>query len=58
MYLLAASSADEATTKGWLDEIKSEFPGMDLLFDYLPLAICCHTGEGALAVGCSCRPER
>ena len=30
----------------------------DVLFDYLPLAICCHTGEGALAVGCSCRPKR
>jgi len=58
VYLLAASSADEETTKEWLAEIQAEFPGMDLLFDYLPLAICCHTGEGALAVGCSCRPKR
>ncbi|MBP3617593.1 MAG: DegV family protein [Lachnospiraceae bacterium] len=58
VYLLAASSADEETTKEWLAEIQVEFPGMDLLFDYLPLAICCHTGEGALAVGCSCRPKR
>ena len=57
VYLLAASSADEETTKEWLAEIQAEFPGMDLLFDYLPLAICCHTGEGALAVGCSCRPK-
>ena len=58
VYLLAASSADEETTKAWLEEIRNEFPGMDVLFDYLPLAICCHTGEGALAVGCSCRPKR
>lgn len=57
VYLLAASSANEETTKEWLAEIQSEFPGMDILFDYLPLAICCHTGEGALAVGCSCRPK-
>lgn len=58
VYLLAASSADEETTKEWLKEIESEFPGMEVLFDYLPLAICCHTGEGALGVGCSCRPVR
>lgn len=58
LYLLAASSADEATTEEWLKEIQSEFPGMEVLFDYLPLAICCHTGEGALGVGCSCRPKR
>lgn len=58
VYLLAASSANEETTQEWLAEIRSEFPGMDVLFDYLPLAICCHTGEGALAVGCSCRPKR
>lgn len=58
VYLLAASSADEETTKEWLAEIQSEFPGMEVLFDYLPLAICCHTGEGALGVGCSCRPVR
>lgn len=58
VYLLAASSADAETTEDWLSEIRDEFPGMDVLFDYLPLAICCHTGEGALAVGCSCRPKK
>ncbi len=58
LHLLAASSADEETTKEWLAEIQSEFPGMEVLFDYLPMAICCHTGEGALGVGCSCRPKR
>jgi len=57
VYLLAASSANEETTKDWLEEIRSEFPGMEVLFDYLPMAICCHTGEGALGVGCSCRPK-
>lgn len=58
VYLLAASAASEETTMDWLEEIRNEFPGMEVMFDYLPLAICCHTGEGALAVGCSCRPER
>ncbi|MBQ9767431.1 MAG: DegV family protein [Lachnospiraceae bacterium] len=58
LYLLAASSADEETTKGWIEEIKQNFPGMEVLSDNLSLAICCHTGEGALGVGCSCRPKR
>lgn len=58
VYLLAASSAGEETTKEWIAEIQKEFPGMEILFDYLPLAICCHTGEGALGVGCSCKPRR
>lgn len=58
LYLLAAASADKATTTEWLEEIQAEFPNMDVLFDDLPLAICCHTGKGALAVGCSCKPRR
>lgn len=58
IYLLAASSADEETTRGWIEEIKEYFPGMEVLSDNLSLGICCHTGEGALGVGCSCKPRR
>jgi len=58
IYLMAASSADEATTQEWVDEIKAYFPGMEVLCDNLSLGICCHTGEGALGIGCSCRPKR
>lgn len=58
IYLLAASSADEETTKGWIEEIEAFFPGKKVLCDNLSLGICCHTGEGALGVGCSCRPRR
>lgn len=53
VHLLAASSADEATTAAWLEEIKAYFPGMEVLCDYLSLGISCHTGEGALGIGCS-----
>lgn len=56
IYLLAASSADEETTKGWIEEIKEFFPGMEVLCDNLSLGLSCHTGEGALGVGCSCKP--
>ncbi len=58
VYLLAASSADEETTKGWIAEIQEYFPDMEILCDNLSLGICCHTGEGGLGVGCSCRPRR
>ena len=58
IYLMAASSADEATTQEWVEEIKAYFTGMEVLCDDLSLGICCHTGEGALGIGCSCRPRR
>lgn len=58
IYLMAATSADEETTKEWVEEIKAYFPGMEVLCDYLTLGISCHTGEGALGIGCSCKPRR
>lgn len=58
VYLLAASGADEETTKDWIEEIKATFPGMDVVCDNLSLGLACHTGEGALGVGCSCKPIR
>lgn len=56
--LLAAGSADDEETAAWLEEIRQTFPGMELLYDPLSLGICCHTGEGALGIGCSLRPKR
>ena len=58
IYLMAATSADEQTTQEWVEEIKAAFPGMEVMCDYLTLGISCHTGEGALGIGCSCRPRR
>ncbi len=58
LYLLAATSADEETTQGWLKEIQESFPDMEILCSDLSLGISCHTGEGALGVGCSCKPKR
>lgn len=57
-YLLVATGADEETTNAWIEEVKAAFPGMDVLASNLSLGICCHTGEGALGVGISCRPKR
>jgi len=57
-YLMAASSADEETTKEWVEEIKAYFPGFEVMCDYLSMGISCHTGDGALGIGCSCKPKR
>lgn len=58
VYLLAASSADEKITREWIEEIQASFPDMEILCDKLSLGLSCHTGEGALGIGCSCRPKR
>lgn len=58
VYLLVATSADEATTQEWVAEVQEYFSGMEVLAGNLSLGICCHTGEGALGVGISCRPVR
>ena len=58
LYLLAASSASEEVTAGWVAEIKEAFPDMDVLCDKLSLGVSCHVGYGGLGVGCSCKPPR
>lgn len=58
IHLLAASSADEATTREWVEEIKAYFPDMEVQCDYLSLGISCHIGEGGLGIGCSRKPTR
>ena len=58
IHLLAATSADEETTAKWIEQIKEAFPGKEVLCDPLSLGISCHTGEGALGIGISCRPKR
>lgn len=56
--LMSATSAPEAETREWEEEIRDAFPGMPLLSGALSLGVCCHIGAGGLGIGCSCRPER
>lgn len=58
IYLMAASSADETTTKEWVEEIRAFFHGKEVLCDNLTMGISCHVGEGGLGVGFSCKPGR
>lgn len=56
--LMAASTASPEETEKWVHEIEEAFPGHSVMCDYLSLGVCCHTGAGALGIGCSCRPRR
>ncbi len=56
VHLLAASSASPEKAAAWVEEIKSEFPGMDVMYDDLSLGICCHIGPDGFGIGCSCYP--
>lgn len=58
IHLLIATSADDETTAKWIEQVKAYFPGKEILCDPLSLGICCHTGEGALGIGISCKPKR
>lgn len=57
LHLLAASSGTEEETKEWVKEVEDAFPGMHVMCDYLSLGISCHTGSGALGIGCAVKPE-
>ncbi|MGN0354355.1 MAG: hypothetical protein ACI4EI_04700 [Muricoprocola sp.] len=56
VYLLAASSCSPDVAAGWVEQIKEEFPGMDVLYDNLTCGLACHSGPDGLGIGCACRP--
>ena len=56
--IVAASSADAATTEEWVQEIREFFGGVEVLCDQLSMGLCCHIGPGGLGIGFSCRPAR
>ena len=57
LHLLAATSAGEEETAAWVAEIEAAFPGMKVFCDPLSLGVSCHTGTGALGIGCSVVPD-
>ncbi len=57
IHLMAASSASPETTAEWVAEIGEAFPGMQVFCDDLSMGVSCHTGSGALGIGCAVKPE-
>lgn len=52
-HIFAAYSGDEALGREWQAQVQMRYPGEPVRCDPLSLAICCHTGPGALGVGCA-----
>lgn len=51
-YVLAlAYSGAEAPALQWKKEFEAVMPGYDVKMYRLPISICCHTGDGAMACG-------
>lgn len=57
IHLLAATSANEEETAEWVHEIEEAFPGMKVFCAPLSLGVSCHTGTGALGIGCAVVPD-
>lgn len=46
-----AYTGDPAESKIWLEEIKTTFPGYEIIEGPLSLSVSCHIGAGALGIG-------
>lgn len=51
IYLMSAVSTNKEETEEWVNEIKAEFPGYDVISDDLSLGVCCHTGPNGRGIG-------
>lgn len=56
--VFAAYSGEEEQGRAWLEEVQSAFPHREIQLAALPISICCHVGDGALAVACAKRLGR
>lgn len=52
LWLGTAYSGDRAAGEAWHEAVKEEFPKHKVIGGVLPLSIACHTGPGALGIGC------
>lgn len=51
--VFAAYSGDEAVGKDWQEQMQAHYGERFVRMDPLALNICCHTGPGAIALGCA-----
>lgn len=52
IWLEVAYTKDEAVMEQFVEELKKEFPGFEIVANLLSLSVACHIGPGALAVAC------
>lgn len=52
IWLEVAYTKDKQAMEQFVEELKKEFPGFDIVANPLSLSVACHIGPGALAVAC------
>ena len=52
IWLEIAYTKNTDTAIQFMEELKKEFPGFDIIYNPLSLSVACHIGPGALAVAC------
>lgn len=52
IWLEVAYTKDDAAMKQFVEELRKEFPGFEIVSNPLSLSVACHIGPGALAVAC------
>lgn len=52
IWLEVAYTGNADTAIQFMEELKGEFPGFDMIYNPLSLSVACHIGPGALAVAC------
>lgn len=55
VWLGTAYSGDPKEGEAWRQTVQEHFPDYDVYCGVLPLSISCHTGPGALGIGCMVR---
>lgn len=58
IYLMAASSSTDEVTEDWINQIRENFPGMEVMCDKLSFGLSCHIGPDGLGIGCTCKPSK
>ena len=53
MAVFAAYSGSQSQGLDWLEEVRAAFPNREIRLAALPISICCHVGDGTLAVACA-----
>lgn len=56
--VFAAYSGEEKQGRAWLKEVQAAFPDRKIQLSALPISICCHVGDGTLAVACARRLDQ
>ena len=55
VILQTAYSGDPELGEAWRKKVAEEFPNYEISNEILPLSVSCHTGPGAIGIGCSKR---